>query len=200
MGEPHSGVGLPNKALGSWEAGVWDYVALPKQDLDIMYDEKAQAYYGKYQSGGGICSYDTPETIQKKMSYLKQRGMGGAMFWEASGDGRGQESLVETSFRSLGSPDQTENLLVYPDSRYRNIASGMKAGVGSRGHPSGGMHIWSKVQKLRFDTKQSRSSQFGMMETRAFRSYPDHLSRCLGLENIGNLETIMLAKLQIGPS
>ncbi|KAL9572196.1 hypothetical protein ACKAV7_003684 [Fusarium commune] len=95
MGEPHSGVGLPNKALGSWEAGVWDYKALSKQGLEIMYDEKAQAYYGKYQSGGGICSYDTPETIRKKVSYLKQRGLGGAMFWEASGDGRGQESLVE---------------------------------------------------------------------------------------------------------
>ncbi|KAF5255808.1 hypothetical protein FOXYS1_13753 [Fusarium oxysporum] len=128
MGEPHSGVGLPNKALGSWEAGVWDYKALSKQGLEIVYDEKAQAYYGKYQSGGGICSYDTPETIQKKVSYLKQRGLGGAMFWEASGDGRGQESLVGTSFRSLGNLDQTENLLVYPDSRYRNIVSGMERG------------------------------------------------------------------------
>ncbi|KAH7190942.1 glycoside hydrolase superfamily [Fusarium oxysporum] len=84
-------------ASGSWEAGVWDYKALSKQGLEIMYDEKAQAYYGKYQSGGGICS--------------------------------GQESLAGTSFRSLGNLDQTENLLVYPDSRYRNIASGMEAGV-----------------------------------------------------------------------
>ncbi|KAF4502819.1 Chitinase 1 [Fusarium agapanthi] len=126
IGEPYSGVGLPDKALGSWEAGIWDYKALPNQGLEVMYDEKAQAYYGKYQSGGGICSYDTPETIQKKVSYLKQRGLGGAMFWEASGDGRGQESLVEASFRSLNDVDQTENLLVYPDSRYRNIASGIE--------------------------------------------------------------------------
>ncbi|KAF4337338.1 42 kDa endochitinase precursor [Fusarium beomiforme] len=129
MGEPYSGVGLPNKALGSWEAGVWDYKALPKQDLGIMHDEKAQAYYGKYQSGGGICSYDTPETIQKKASYLKQRGLGGAMFWKTSGDGRGQESLVGTSFRSLGNLDQAENLLIYPDSRYKNIASSMEERV-----------------------------------------------------------------------
>ncbi|SPJ84230.1 related to endochitinase [Fusarium torulosum] len=128
MGQPHAGVGLPNKALGSWEAGVWDYKSLTKQGLDIVYDEKAQAYYGRHQSGGGICSYDTPEAIQKKASYLKQRGLGGAMFWEASGDEKGRESLVETSSRSLRSLDQKENLLVYPDSRYRNIASGMDVG------------------------------------------------------------------------
>ncbi|EXK25333.1 hypothetical protein FOQG_14656 [Fusarium oxysporum f. sp. raphani 54005] len=129
IGEPYSAVGLPNKALGSWEAGVWDYKALPKQGLEMMYDEKAQVYYGKYQSGGGICSYDTPEVIRAKVSYLKQRGLGGARFWEASGNGRGQESLVEASFRSLSNVDETENLLVYPDSRYRNIVSGMEERV-----------------------------------------------------------------------
>ncbi|KAL3587806.1 Chitinase 4 [Fusarium poae] len=129
MGEPHSGVGLANKALGSWEDGVWDYKALSKQGLTAMYDEKAQAYYGKHPSGLGVYSYDTPEAVQKKVSYLKQHGLGGAMFWEASGDGKGQESLVEASFRSLGNTDDTENLLVYPDSRYKNIAAGLEAGV-----------------------------------------------------------------------
>ncbi|PCD21238.1 hypothetical protein FGRA07_11734 [Fusarium graminearum] len=124
MGEPYSSVGSPNKALGSWEVGVWDYKALSKQGLTTMYDEKSQAYYGKLQSQPGIYSYDTPEVVQKKVSYLKQQGLGGAMFWEASGDGKEQESLVETSFRSLGSTDEKENLLVYPDSRYKNIASG----------------------------------------------------------------------------
>jgi chitinase len=77
MGEPHSGVGLANKALGSWEDGVWDYKALSKQGLTAMYDEKAQAYYGKHPSGLGVYSYDTPEAVQKKVSYLKQHGLGG---------------------------------------------------------------------------------------------------------------------------
>lgn len=126
IGGPYSGVGLPNKALGSWEAGVWDYKALFKQGLDVVYDEKAQSYYGRHQTGGGICSYDTPETIRKKVSYLKKRGLGGAMFWEASGDGKGEESLVETSFNSLGNLDQTDNLLIYPGSRYKNIFSSPK--------------------------------------------------------------------------
>ncbi|KAI1073334.1 hypothetical protein LB507_011651, partial [Fusarium sp. FIESC RH6] len=129
MGESYSGVGLANKALGSWEDGVWDYKALSKQGLTAMYDEKAQAYYGKDPSGLSIYSYDTPEAVQKKVSYLKQHGLGGAMFWEASGDGKGLESLVEVSFRSLGNTDKTENLLVYPDSRYQNIASGLEARV-----------------------------------------------------------------------
>lgn len=125
MGEPYSGVGLPNKALGSWEAGVWDYKALLEQGLEATYDERAHAYYARYQAGNGICSYDTPETIQKKVSYLKEQGLGGAMFWEASGDGKEQNSLITTSSGSLQSLDQTKNLIIYPDSRYVNIASGL---------------------------------------------------------------------------
>ncbi|KAG7408133.1 Chitinase 1 [Fusarium oxysporum f. sp. raphani] len=83
MGEPHSGVGLPNKALGSWEAGVWDYKALSKQGLEIMYDEKAQAYYGKYQSGGGICS-----EVWEGLCFGKHRetGKDKNRWWERASD------------------------------------------------------------------------------------------------------------------
>ncbi|PTD02547.1 Endochitinase 42 [Fusarium culmorum] len=125
MGEPYSGVGLPDKALGSWEAGVWDYKALLQQGLEITYDEKAQAYYGRYQAGNRICSYDTPESIQKKVHYLKEQGLGGAMFWEASGDGKEHDSLITASSGSLQSLEQAKNLVLYPDSRYANIASGL---------------------------------------------------------------------------
>jgi chitinase len=36
--------------------------------------------------GSNWWSYDTPSTIAGKMAYVKQQGLGGAFFWEASGD------------------------------------------------------------------------------------------------------------------
>ncbi|KAF5984118.1 42 kDa endochitinase precursor [Fusarium bulbicola] len=125
IGRPYSDVGSSNPTLGSWEKGVWDYKALSKLDLDTMNDEKAQAQYGICQTSQGIYSYDTPEIIRKKVAYIKEKGLGGAMFWEASGDETGENSLLKTSFDSLGSLRQSTNLLKYPDSKYKNIASNM---------------------------------------------------------------------------
>ena len=36
--------------------------------------------------GGNWWSYDTPGTIAGKMSYKKSQSLGGAFFWELSGD------------------------------------------------------------------------------------------------------------------
>ncbi|WP_269744532.1 glycosyl hydrolase family 18 protein [Stigmatella aurantiaca] len=36
--------------------------------------------------GGQWWSYDTPSTIAGKMTYKKNQGLGGAFFWELSGD------------------------------------------------------------------------------------------------------------------
>jgi chitinase len=36
--------------------------------------------------GGQWWSYDTPGTIGGKMSYANNQGLGGAFFWELSGD------------------------------------------------------------------------------------------------------------------
>ena len=37
-------------------------------------------------NGTTFWSYDTPAMIQTKMSYVKTQGLGGAFFWEFSGD------------------------------------------------------------------------------------------------------------------
>lgn len=47
------------------------------------------------------------------------------MFWEASADKNGSDSLISTSFSTLGSLDDTSNWLDYPQSQYKNIAAGM---------------------------------------------------------------------------
>ncbi|KAF5235193.1 hypothetical protein FAUST_7246 [Fusarium austroamericanum] len=110
---------------GSWERGVWDYKALPKPGAEIKYDEEAQAYYSYDSIMHELISYDTPEEVEKKVDYVLKHGLGGSMFWEASGDKKGNESLIGTSFNCLGTLDESENWLSFPDSRYANIALGM---------------------------------------------------------------------------
>ncbi|KAF7549984.1 hypothetical protein G7Z17_g6027 [Cylindrodendrum hubeiense] len=120
IGQTFSGVGS-----GSWEAGVWDYKALPRAGATVQYDDVAQAYYSYDSSTKELISFDTPSVVQKKVSYLQGLGLGGSMFWEASADKTGTDSLIGTSFTSLGSLDSTENWLDYPNSQYANIVAGM---------------------------------------------------------------------------
>ena len=72
-------------APGTYEAGVDDY-----DDYKVLKGKcptngtiAGTAYCFK---GGQWWSYDTPGTIAGKMSYAKGQGLGGAFFWELSGD------------------------------------------------------------------------------------------------------------------
>ncbi|KAL2753888.1 glycoside hydrolase family 18 protein [Sodiomyces alcalophilus JCM 7366] len=123
-GEPYSGIGQ-----GSWEAGVWDYKDLPRPGATVQFDNVAQASYSYDNSKRHLVSYDTPRAVESKVIYLQARGLAGSMFWEASGDRTGAESLLQTSFEALGGTggqDSTENLLEYPDSQFANIRHGME--------------------------------------------------------------------------
>ncbi|KAF4457844.1 Chitinase 1 [Fusarium austroafricanum] len=123
LGKSYSDVGE-----GSWERGVWDYKELPKAGAVIKYDTHAQAYYSYDDSTNELISYDTPDVVRKKVDYILNHGLGGSMFWEASADKEGDESLISTSLKCLGGLDMTENWLDFPDSCYANIASGMGDG------------------------------------------------------------------------
>ncbi|KAG6018109.1 Endochitinase 1 [Claviceps lovelessii] len=120
IGKPYSGLGS-----GSWENGVWDYKALPKAGATVHYDSVARGYFSYDNSTKELISFDTPSMIKEKVKYLKKKGMGGSMFWEASADRKGSDSLIGTSFSSLGGLDSTENLLDYPASQYKNIREKM---------------------------------------------------------------------------
>ncbi|KAG5928874.1 Endochitinase 1 [Claviceps africana] len=120
IGKLYSGLGG-----GSWENGVWDYKVLPKAGATVKYDSVAKAYYSYDDSTKELISFDTPSMIKEKVRYLRQKGMGGSMFWEASADRKGLDSLIGTSFSSLGGLDSTDNLLDYPDSQYSNIRKKM---------------------------------------------------------------------------
>ncbi|KAI6756489.1 hypothetical protein HG530_012225 [Fusarium avenaceum] len=120
LGEFYSDVGQ-----GSWERGVWDYKALPKPGAHILFDKDAQAYYSYDYSTHELISYDTPDVVRKKVDYILDRGLGGSMFWEASADKEGNDSLISISRKSLRNLDLTENWLDFSESRYINVASGM---------------------------------------------------------------------------
>ncbi|KAK4173465.1 glycoside hydrolase superfamily [Triangularia setosa] len=119
LGQAYSGVGG-----GSWENGVWDYKDLPKPGAQIVYDAVASATYSYDATKRELISFDTAEMIQKKVAYLKQRGLAGSMFWEASADRTDGQSLIETSFRELGGIDSSPNQLSFPNSQYENLRAG----------------------------------------------------------------------------
>ncbi|KKA30054.1 hypothetical protein TD95_003582 [Thielaviopsis punctulata] len=123
MGKPYSGVGT-----GTWEAGVWDYKALPHAGATYYYDKKLIAGYAYNNQTRELVSYDTPEVVKAKVQYIKNKGLGGSMFWEASADKLGSESLITTAFTSQGGKgkeDCTLNQLNYPASQYANLRAGM---------------------------------------------------------------------------
>lgn len=120
LGKKYLGIGE-----GSWENGVWDYKVLPKPGAVVKYDKTAMGSYSYDSASLELIAYDSPEATRSKVSYIKQIGLGGSMFWEASGDRTDNESLISTSLKALGGIERTRNCLDYPNSKYDNIRNGM---------------------------------------------------------------------------
>ncbi|KAL1970929.1 hypothetical protein VTN77DRAFT_2763 [Rasamsonia byssochlamydoides] len=71
-----------------------------------------------------MISYDTPNVVNWKAQYIQQKGLGGSMYWESSGDKPGNESLIATLVNKVGGTavlDQSQNLLSYLASIYNNL-------------------------------------------------------------------------------
>ncbi|KUN27337.1 chitinase [Streptomyces antibioticus] len=69
-------------ATGTYEAGIEDYKVL-KTSCPATGTVGGTAYA---YCGSNWWSYDTPATIGTKMTWAKNQGLGGAFFWEFSGD------------------------------------------------------------------------------------------------------------------
>ncbi|KOU59642.1 chitinase [Streptomyces sp. MMG1533] len=74
-------------APGTYEAGIEDYKVL-KTSCPATGTIAGTAYA---YCGTNWWSYDTPSTIAGKMTWAKNQGLGGAFFWEFSGDTAGGE-------------------------------------------------------------------------------------------------------------
>ena len=92
LGSPFEG----NGGEGSWEAGVWDFKALPKEGAGVHLDEVVGASWSHDVGKRTIVSFDDRRVAKLKAAYVKDRGLGGAMWWESSGDRSGEEGLIGT--------------------------------------------------------------------------------------------------------
>ena len=121
-GKPFQGVGE-----GTWEQGVWDYKKLPPFDFLDYFDQPALASYCYNPNTRKMISYDSPQMVRIKSDIIRQRGLGGVMWWESSADKEGKQSLIWTVVDDFGGPDalqKVENLLDYPHSPYDNLRAG----------------------------------------------------------------------------
>lgn len=107
MGVPASNDGLyqahAGAPQGTWEAGQFDY-----HDLKANYVPKLKRYWHDeamvpwlYDAAQGLMiTYDDPESIAKKSAYARDKGLGGVMLWELSGDDA-ESSLVTAASSAL---------------------------------------------------------------------------------------------------
>lgn len=84
-------------APGTYEAGIEDYKVLRGRAGANYVDAQAHAHW-KYD-GSSFWSYDDPALVTEKMNYVKTQGLGGAFFWEFSGDYQGE--LLKTMGQGL---------------------------------------------------------------------------------------------------
>lgn len=78
-------------APGAYEAGIEDYKVLVQKGHPGFHHADTKAFWT--YNGTELWSYDTPSSIATKMGYVRDQGLGGAMFWELSGDTAGGELL-----------------------------------------------------------------------------------------------------------
>ncbi|KAK9380144.1 glycoside hydrolase superfamily [Kockiozyma suomiensis] len=120
LGDSFNGDG----GAGSWEHGVFDYKALP--DVATV-DQHNIASYTYNPDTRTLISYDTPAVAGLKAKYIMQKSLGGAMWWESSGDRplESGKSVVKTVIDQFGGPaslrSSPNNCITFPESIYDNV-------------------------------------------------------------------------------
>lgn len=122
IGAPYNGTGE-----GSWEAGMWDYKALPQPGAEEINDHRLGASYSYDRNKRLLISYDTQAIVTQKAQYINQNALGGVMWWELDSD-KPEETggnLVRTVREQFGQLEYRQNEIEYPGSKYDNLRKGM---------------------------------------------------------------------------
>ncbi len=110
---------------GTWEAGVFDYWDLAQNYIDMngyvsYWNDEAKVPWIYNPNTQKMISYDNPQSMEIKVNYMKSMGLGGAMFWEFSGDRYGV--LLNTVYETINSITSTfenqnnwDKITVYPN-------------------------------------------------------------------------------------
>ncbi|EJP60747.1 Chitinase II [Beauveria bassiana ARSEF 2860] len=158
IGKPYTGVGS-----GTWEYGTWDYRVLPEPGAEIMCDNTAQGCYSYDAQTKELISFDTPDIVAAKVEWLKEKGLGGSMFWEASGDKNGSDSLINKSFVGLGSLESTHNFLEYPNSTRPVCRSVTSPAPSSHESPDSGYGSFDECNSSKTPFLKARfAAEFGL--------------------------------------
>ncbi|HJV64038.1 MAG TPA: glycoside hydrolase family 18 protein [Albitalea sp.] len=89
---------------GSWEPGAYDASEIQTQMVDRNgyvrhWNEAAKVPFLYRAENGEFVTYEDQESLRAKLRFLRRRGLGGAMFWEITGDRR--QLLLDTLAHDL---------------------------------------------------------------------------------------------------
>lgn len=133
MGRPFAGVGG-----GSFENGVYDYKALPQPGAITTDVPSVVGTFDYNPSTRELVSYDSQAMASIKACFIRDQHLGGAMWWETSGDKTVEsgQSLTATVSSQMGKLDSTPNHIWFPKSKFDNLrsqASGPEVGALNEG-------------------------------------------------------------------
>jgi len=79
------------KGRGTWEDGVLDFADIDgnlsnKNGFTRYWNDTLKAAWLFNADTGEFVSYEDPQSLAYKIGYIKEHGLGGAMFWEISSD------------------------------------------------------------------------------------------------------------------
>ena len=101
---------------------------LPLGGAGEKVDEKVGGAWCVDQGKRMVVSYDNLEVARQKAEWVAREGLGGAMWWESSGDRKvGGGSLIEGTVEVLGKGkglEGSENRLGFEGSKYENLRKG----------------------------------------------------------------------------
>lgn len=111
---------------GTYEPGTVEQKALPLNGTKIYHDKETFSSWGWDAIKKQFVSYDTLKMSVWKSEYIQEQGLGGAWFWESSGDfpATDPRSSLRTVVKALGGEQSfriSQNNLYYPRSKYDNI-------------------------------------------------------------------------------